>query len=179
MMPRYQPHQTRVGNLRPRQLTTCKRVIAATLVVTTGALIGLPNVIAAIRRNRVRMVAKTLRDDLELARRTAMNRGQDVSVYFDWKQCTYHSPDFQPAIASPSDREENTNEFGTNLTRSFGTDLLLRGNFRDESGIRFDQRGSLVTEDHEGVRTSLAVITIQLDGHQSTLQIRPGISLLE
>ncbi|EMI54540.1 hypothetical protein RSSM_04011 [Rhodopirellula sallentina SM41] len=142
-------------------------------------LLAAPQVIAATGRKRVRSLAKTLQDDLELARRTAMNRRKHVSVYFDWKGRTYHSPDLHagahdsplPVDCGEQERDQLANRFDGNVQ--------ITGNFCDQTGICFNPDGSLRTEDTHGTPTSAVEITVQLDGYQTKLLIRPGMSLVE
>lgn len=135
--------------------------------------------IGMIRKDRVRSLAKALQSDLELARRTAMNRGHDVSVLFDWNRRTYHSPDLPADAHNTPTASTDELEHHDRLANAFSNDVMLSGNFRDETGILFDASGSIRMKDHEGAARSVATITVQLDGYQTKLHIRPGMSLVE
>ncbi|MFG0255119.1 MAG: GspH/FimT family pseudopilin [Rhodopirellula sp. JB053] len=149
------------------------------LIVGICAFLVTPQLIAATGKKRVRALAKTLQDDLELARRTAMNRQKHVSVYFDWKGRTYHSPDLHadahdsPLPADCGEQERDP------LANCFDSDVQITGNFSDQTGICFTPDGSLRTEDTHGTPTSAVEITVQLDGYRTKLLVRPGMSLVE
>ncbi len=135
--------------------------------------------IGTIRQDRVRSLAKALQSDLELARRTAMNRGHDVSVVFDWNRRTYHSPDLPADAHNTPTASTDELEQHDRLANAFSNDVMLSGNFRDETGILFNSSGSIQMKDHDGEARSVATITVQLDGYQTRLHIRPGMSLVE
>lgn len=141
------------------------------MILAVGATIALPRFAETVSHQRIQSVAKYIQCDLELARRTAMNRGRLVTVQFDFDDARYQSAD---VIISAG----HSDTLQTHLPTEFGRDVRLSADFVGAAGIQFDQRGAPTMTDLAGENQQTGTITIVCDGASLNLQIHPGLSLV-
>jgi len=141
------------------------------MILAVGATIALPRLAESVSRQQVESIAKSLQCDLELARRTAMNRGRVVTVQFDFDDARYHSAE----VILCAGRSETLQ---TDLSTRFGRDVHLLADFVGAAGIQFDQRGTPTMTNLLGEIQSTGTITVACDGATLSLQIHPGLSLV-
>ncbi|TWU03240.1 prepilin-type N-terminal cleavage/methylation domain-containing protein [Neorhodopirellula pilleata] len=141
------------------------------MIMAIGATIALPRLAETVSRQRLESVAKSIQCDLELARRTAMNRGRTVTVQFEFDNARYHSAD----VMISAGRSETLQ---TDLSTKFGEDVELSADFFGAAGIQFDQRGTPTMTDLQGANQSIGTITVLCEGGRLNLQIHPGLSLV-
>lgn len=139
------------------------------MILAVGATVALPRLAETVAGSRVETVAKTIQCDLELARRTAMNRGRVVTVHFDWENGTYHSTDV-PVGAGQTLQND--------LPEAFATEIQLTSDFDGVTGIQFDHHGTPSMLDLVGNVQSTGNIEVDFDGEALNVQIRPGLSLI-
>lgn len=139
------------------------------MILAVGATVALPRLAETVAGSRVQTVAKTIQCDLELARRTAMNRGRVVTVHFDWEAGTYQSTDV-PVGTGHTLRKD--------LPEAFATQMHLTSDFDGATGIQFDHHGTPSMIDLDGTVQSTGNIEVDFDGEALNVQIRPGLSLI-
>lgn len=139
------------------------------MILAVGATVALPRLAETVAGSRVETVAKTIQCDLELARRTAMNRGRLVTVQFDWENGTYQSTDVPVGIGHTLQKD---------LPEAFATEMQLTSDFAGATGIQFDQHGTPSMLDLDGNVQSTGNIEVDFDGEALNVQIRPGLSLI-
>jgi prepilin-type N-terminal cleavage/methylation domain-containing protein len=138
------------------------------MVLAVGATVALPRLAETVTGSHVQAVAKTIQCDLELARRTAMNRGRVVTVQFDWDNATYHSTD----VTINADKQT----LRTDLVEAYGDEIHLTSDFDGPIGVRFDPTGSPSMIDADGNSQTTGNVLVELDEKTLVVQIRPGLS---
>ncbi|SMP70423.1 type IV fimbrial biogenesis protein FimT [Neorhodopirellula lusitana] len=155
----------------PRRGFSIVELSVVLVIVAIGVTLALPRFTASSTRRQVELVAQTIQADLELARRTAMNRGRPVTIQFDWTTASYRSDDI-----FIDDNEDQTLDL--NLGESFGSDIDLSANFQDQPGILFNRDGTATMTRQNGQTSRKGDITVSIDGIRVHLQLRPGVSLV-
>lgn len=168
---RFSPRQRRPWRLKRLSGFSLIELTVVLLVMGIGATIALPRLAETVSRNRAETVAKVIQSDLELARRTAMNRGRVVTMRFDLENAQYQSAE---VVAHPGHSET----LEMNLPAAFGQNIHLSADFAGPTGIQFDPRGTPSMTGPLGDSRATGTITVSMDGATLHLQIRPSMSLV-
>ena len=154
-----------------RQGWTSYELVVVVLLIGIASAVALPRISGSVARTRVESAAKKIQYDLELVRRTAMNKGRNISVSIDALNRTY-------ACTEVVDGNSPSGNMLVDLATEFDPGISLLASFDATQGITFDHRGTPFVTALSGGTESTGSLRVTMAGEAMVLQFHPGVSLI-